>query len=200
MDERTLIKCGAPPSESAAAKRTFDTCGLVDQFEGELDLARGAGSFADNAEAAAEDGVGGKAKINDVEDVEKFSAKFKIRQLALPSMTNRRVLDESHVDLMKTGTAKGVASQGAEETGVWTGASREIDRNVEKGAVVGPAAKIILAHGAAGGKIGHGHEIGAVRSASARAGLLNPRVDGERRAAGQGSNIKKLPTASQISA
>lgn len=190
----------ATAAESAVGGRIARACRLIDEFEGELDLARGAGGFADDAEAAAEDGIGGKAKVDDVEDVEKFGAKFEIRQFAVSAMAKWRVLDESNIVLMKAWTAKGVASQGAEVAGIWTGASGEIDWNVEEGAIVSAAAKIVFANGAAGGKIGHRNEIGAIRSARTRAGLLDAGVDGERRAAGQRCDVEKLPATSHVSA
>lgn len=89
--------------------------GSIDQLEGELDLAGGAGSMADDAEAAAQDSIGRQAEIDDVEDIEKFRAELEDAQFTLSPVANWGVLDQGNIELMKTGSAKGVAAQSAKD-------------------------------------------------------------------------------------
>ena len=81
---------------------------LIHNLERELYLAGGACRFADDAEAAPADGVGGQPKVYDVEDVEKFSAKLQNAELPAPTMAEGCVFDDGDIELMESGAAKRV--------------------------------------------------------------------------------------------
>src|SRR5208282_2728551 len=142
--------------------------------------------------------VGRQPEIDNIENVEKLSAKLEDGEFPISPVPEGRVLDQGNVELMKAGSAKSVAAQGTESAGIRAGASRHVDRDVEKRAIVRASSKIVFALGTAGGKIGHGQKIGAVRSTGASASLLNSGVDRERWPAGQRSNIEELPAPSHI--
>ena len=90
--------------------------GLEDKLQRKLDLAGRSGGFADDAEAAAQYRVGWQPEIHDVEDIEKFGAKFEVGQFRAAAAPDERVLDERDVNLMEAGTMKCVAAQRAEHT------------------------------------------------------------------------------------
>src|SRR5206468_6338523 len=72
-----------------------------------------------------------------------------------------------------------------------------VDGDLEKGAVRRAQTEVILARGAAGGKIRHDEQVGAIGAASASTGLLDSRVDGERRSARQSGDAQELPASSE---
>src|SRR5208337_4333320 len=142
----------------------------------------------------------------DIEHVKELGAKLEDAEFTVSPVPEGGIFDQGNVVLMKTGSAKSVAAQGAEAAGIRAGASGEVDGNEEERIVlvriivgfIWAAPKIVLTHGAAGGKIGRGHKIGAIRSTGASTGLLYSRVDREGRPAGQRSNIEELPPARDI--
>ena len=104
----------------------------VDQLEGELNLSRGSGGFADDAEAGTLDGIRGQAHVDDVEEVEELATELKVGALdAAVAMGDGRGLDEREVEVVVGRSAKGVAAQGAEAAGVRSGAAGDSDGDGE---------------------------------------------------------------------
>src|SRR6516225_1496663 len=118
----------------------------VNELEGELDLARRPRCSGDDAEAGSSEDVVGKAEVHQVEYVEELGAKFQRGQLRVTPMSEGSVFDEGDVVVLKTGAAKGVASQRTEAAMIRAGASRNIDRDVKEGGILGAASEVVLAH------------------------------------------------------
>ena len=173
---------------------------LVNQFQGELYLARGSSGSADNSEAAAEKDVGGQGKIYDIEDVEELGAEFENGQLAFATAAERRVFNQRQVEVAKMRATKSVAAQSSKAAAVRAGPASDVDGDKKKRAVVGAAAEIVFARGPAGRKIGCGDQVGPIGTAGADAGLLDSGIDGERRAAGERGDVKNLPAGGQFAA
>lgn len=123
---------------------------LINQFQRKLYLPRAAGGFADHAKAAAGYDIVGQPEIYDVKHVEELGAEFERSQFGVAAVTEGRVLDQRHIEVVKAGTAEGVAAKGSEAALVRTSASGQIDRNKEEGIVIRAAAEVVLAHGTAG--------------------------------------------------
>jgi hypothetical protein len=68
--------------------------GLVEDLEGDLDLAGGAGGAVDDAEAWAEDDVGGEGGVDDVEGVEDLEAGVENDAFGLFGEADGGVFDE----------------------------------------------------------------------------------------------------------
>src|SRR5271170_4568660 len=109
-------------------------------------------------------------------------------------MAERSVLNQRHVQIAEARPAKGVAAQRSEVALVWTGASSKIDGNREERTVVRASPEIIFAYRAARREIGHRNQVRPVRSARTDAGLLDAGIHRERRPAGHGRNVQKLPS------
>src|SRR5207244_2557370 len=110
------------------------------------------------------------------------------------------VFDKRYVEVVEAGAAESAAAERSEAAVVGAGAVREVDRDVEERDVVVAASEVVAAHGAAGGEVRRGDEVGAVGAACARSRLLDPGVDGEWRAAHQGGDVQELPSGSERSA
>lgn len=106
--------------------------------------------FADDAEAAAAQDIGGEAEIYDVEEVEEFAAKFDVAKFRGAAVPDGGVFDHREVVVVVAGGAKGVAAEGAEAALVRSGAARDVNRNIEKRGVVCAQSEIVLADFAAG--------------------------------------------------
>jgi hypothetical protein len=79
-------------------------------------LAGGAGGAADFAEAGTQQRVGRQTHVDDVEEVEEFSAKLQIETLnATRAAAKGRALDEGKIVVVISRPAEGVTSQSAEE-------------------------------------------------------------------------------------
>src|SRR5215471_2627903 len=79
-------------------------CGerLIDEFQRELNLPRGPRGLADDSEPAA---------VHDVEDVEELRAKFQRSHLSVSAVPDRRVLDDSDIEIVICRPTKRVAAQ-----------------------------------------------------------------------------------------
>jgi len=66
---------------------------LIEQLEGDLDLARGPGGLADDAEARADHDVGRQSKVNEVKNIEKLGAKLQRDGFAPTAVGKLRVRD-----------------------------------------------------------------------------------------------------------
>src|SRR5437764_14702803 len=89
-----------------------------------------------------------QSEVHDVEGVEKLSAKLDRSQFRIAAMTTWSVVDQCKVEIVKSRSAKRIASQGPKATSVGPGASGKIDRNVKERGVVRSLSTIILANGA----------------------------------------------------
>src|SRR5512142_807571 len=78
----------------------------IDEFQGELNLSRGARGLADNPKPAAVHNVGRQSKIHDIEDVEELRTEFDGSQFRVAAASKGRVLDESDIEVMVRGAAK----------------------------------------------------------------------------------------------
>ena len=92
--------------------------------------------MADNSEAAAAHDIGRQPEIDDVENVKKFGAKLEDGEFTISPVPEGSILDQGNVELMKTGSAKGVAAQGTEAAEIRAGASGHVDGNGEKRTIV----------------------------------------------------------------
>ncbi len=108
-------------------------------------------------------------------------------------MAERAVLDQGHVKVAEAWAAKCAPAKRAETAEVRPGSPGDVDGDLEKGTVRRAHAEVILPRGAAGGETRHGEKVGAIGAAGACAGLLDTRVDGERRSAGQSGDVQELP-------
>ena len=102
--------------------------------------------FADRAKPTAEHGIGRQAEIHDIENIEELRAKLQNSPLAIDSMSERRVLDQCEIKLMKAWSAKGIASKRTEDTLVWATASWNVNGNRKERTIVRTPAEIILAN------------------------------------------------------
>jgi len=109
-------------------------------------LPRGSCGFADRAEATAEHGIGGQTEVHNVENIEELRTKLQNSPLAIGSTSERRVFDQCEIKLMKTWSAKGIASKRTEDTLVWATASWNVNGNRKERTVVRTTAEIILAN------------------------------------------------------
>src|SRR5215469_8533152 len=102
----------------------------------------------DQAEAGAEYDVGGQAKINQIEHIEKLAA-----ELQLQSVTEqRRFFDQGDVKIVKCRTAKSIPAQRAESALIGAAASGHVNGDGEERRIFRAEAKIVFSHGAAGRK------------------------------------------------
>src|SRR5579863_1522437 len=91
---------------STGAQRSGEICGssadrLVNELQGELNLAGCAGGTADLAEACSCQGIGRQAHIHNVEQVEELGAKLQIHQLdAARTPAERCALDQGKVEVI----------------------------------------------------------------------------------------------------
>src|SRR5215469_17766590 len=114
-------------------------------------------------------------------------------------MAEGRVLDQRDVVVLKAGPAKCIPAQGTEAPVVRPCASRKVNRNGEKGGIVGSSSKIVFAHRVMRGECWLHQQVGTIRSARTHSGLLNSRIDREGRPAHQRGDVQELPTASHRS-
>src|SRR5579859_2809924 len=145
----------------------------VDQLQRKLNLSGSAGSPADKAEAGATHRVGWQAEIHNIEKIEKLRAKFQNSQFIFSAPSERRVLDQREVKLMKRWPAKRVPSQRPEPSLIWSGAACNADRNRKKILVVRAHPKIILANSAARRKLRHCEQVRPVCAIESDSRLLH---------------------------
>src|SRR2546423_7980625 len=101
----------------------------VDHFQRKLNLPRRARGLADDPKPAAAHNVGRQPKIHDIKHVEKLRAKLQRPELAVSPPSKRRVLDQSHIEIVQSRSAKRIAPQCPEAPLVWSGATGHVDGN-----------------------------------------------------------------------
>src|ERR1035438_10362339 len=87
----------------------------IDQFKRELYLTGTAGGLADLTEAGAGEYVGGRAHVDDIEEVEKLAAELEVHKFssALPP-AEWSALNEREIVVIKGRSSKGIATQRSE--------------------------------------------------------------------------------------
>src|ERR1700728_5090091 len=96
--------------------------------------------------------------------------------------------DQCHVEISKGRPAKGISAQCTKYPIVRSRPARHIDRNVEKGNIIGSQSEVVFAHLATRGRVRRADLIGSIRAIRTGSGLLHARIDRERKAAGKSPN------------
>jgi hypothetical protein len=84
---------------------------------------------ANRAKTAAKHGIGRQSESHNVKNIEEFCAKLQDSPLAIAATPKRSVLDYREIELMETGSAKGVTAERPEYALIGTGAVSNMNRN-----------------------------------------------------------------------